>query len=393
MSLNEVITGASINFGAMNKGNNRTVFRNPRGRKRYYSFFGTVASTGAFGGSVNYKYSEDGRSWNSGALALSESGDGVEVNPDFDIKINDDGSQLEIFVVANFLNDGDLKYRRGTIADTADTVAWQGSQETIDASINYEQIGGTYNDFQSVAIARTDNGRLVVAFTEDFNTMGKDYRLIKLITGSDDSNAPTWANETTVVDGSGNTNNQDKAETWVGLESFDSSFGDRILFYCRAPDTANSSWYDIHAYVYSWNGSSFTQEASDTSVSTGGAATGAGGLSGVIGTDDKCNLVFENELNDIDHVKFGTAGALGTPSESGIVTATDINACSIAINKTTNDLFVFYVTESDELNYKLTDDTTISWSLERSIPTGFAITSISSSQEDQAGALHLAFRV
>ena len=63
-----------------------------------------------------------------------------------------------------------------------------------------EEIGALH----SVAIAHTDNGRLVVAFTEDFKDMGKAFRQTYIIGADGDGASPSWSNETMIDDPSGN---------------------------------------------------------------------------------------------------------------------------------------------------------------------------------------------
>jgi len=389
---------ATQNFGDMNHGNNRTVFRNPRGRKRFYSFTSLAAVPASFAGQINYFWSEDQLIWTAGSTApLSESADTDAVRGDFDVKIHDDGSQLEVFVVANFRNDADLKYRRGTIADGDDTITWGGSQQTIDSAINYENISGTYTEYQSVAIARTDNGRLVVAFSEDFNTMGKDYRLIKVIGSSTDGNTPSWSGETTVHDGSGSTNNQNKEGTYVGLEAFDSTFGDRVLLYGRTPDSVDNTSYGISAWVYSWGGVSMTQETSSVDFIDGGStSTDVANLSVTIGSDDKVNFATAVS-SQMNHDKFGTAGSVtGSTTQTQVDTGAGIfRGCTISKNTTTSELVLFWTDYSAivDLFYAITDDTTISWSSIYPIPSNLLVNELNSSQEHQAGAIHLAFKV
>ena len=381
MSLNEVTSGTD-DIGVTNKGNNRSCFRNPRGRKRFYQFYNN--DNGSDVHTFYYRWSEDGKNWSANQEIDQDDVTSFANNIVFDVKIHDTGTLLDVYIV--WFHEGSITYhyRKGTIGDTADTITL-GTIRTIASSVSHSIAAP-----MSLAIARTDNARLVVGVCEDQTLHGKDYRDILLLTGSNDGDNPTWANETVVLDSSGSTNNEDNTPH-LGLEAFDSSFGDRVLFYARIPQSTLPSAHSWAVWVYTWNGSSLTQET--TYTDTGGGTTKGNPISVVIGSDDKVNLFVKGGGAASDHEKFGTAGSVtGSPTNTQIDSVVSgIMIGSMSINRTTNDLYIFYFeTSLSNIKYKKSDDTTTSWSTTFEIPTDITITGISSSQRDQVGAIQLA---
>jgi hypothetical protein len=376
--LSDYETASFYDGSRSNRGNNRICFRNPRGRKRFYTFSGLRggAATSQY---VYYYWSEDGKYFPAANKVSVDNSTGSGTNwVGFDVKIHDTGSSLDVFLIIYYENDGDT--------DTSDTITWS-TRDPIDTAIS-KLLTLTH----SVAIARTDNGRLVVAFTEDKTVHGKDYRVIKTITGSSDGAAPTWANETDLYDPAGDANQQDKDDCAVGIEAFDSTYGDRVCIYARTArgtGTAPAD-YGVDVWVYTWNGSSFTQEATDTPI-TASSVTGVS-VSVAIGSDDKVNLLAKNNTSDLIHYKYPTAGALGTETTYTVHdTFSTVAFATLSIDRTTNDLYAFWVRD-DTFGYKKTDDTTISWSAQYDIPIGFTdLLYVSSSQRDYGGAIQLAY--
>jgi hypothetical protein len=362
------------------EGHNRLCFRNPRGLKRYYSFY--VPDVGAADATIEVEYSTDGVNWaNAPATVMTFDWDGSIGDIDcFDIKIRDDGSQLEVWVVA-IGEDGTIgglvtKYCYGTIADASSTISWNAVQ-VIDAAL-----GDEIERLHCVAIARTDNGRLVVAFTEDDTNMGKDYRSINLIGSDGDGAAPNWSGETIWDDPSGDSNNQNKGEVFFGLENFDSSYPNRCLLYARIPEATDVTSYEIASAVPDWNGAAFSNTTQNTGLETGNANTGSF-ISGLIDESDIAHFVYEGSSKHVRHRKAASAGDDDWGASTLIRTVVgSLQALTITLDTgpATDWLYVFY-RENDELvdfHYKTSPVGAISWSSEATVSIHGAVTRLSS---------------
>jgi hypothetical protein len=377
------IVQSTVNNPDMSFGNNRIVFRNPRGNKNYYVFYtddGTYSE-------IRAEYSTDGTTWtNSPQTVYTSAASSNDIS--FDVKIYDTGTLLDVYLVLNDEGQNDLVYIKGTISDASNTISWSAEQD-IDAAINDEAMSPAC---QSVAICRTANAELVVAFTEDYRARGKDYRRTNIIGSNGDGAAPSWSSETLINDPSGNTNNQNKAAVYVGLESFSSSYGDRFLLYARNPEATSTSTYEINVWVYDWiQGTGFSSVASDVVGGTAHANTSLR-LSAVIDDSDKVHVLrWFRSTGGLYHSAYATAGGLGTESEAGLL-ATEAETLTITIDRTNDVLYAFYrkATDGSNIYYRSTDAVTISWVAEDSITwaTGANFT-ISSQNTDVESALHL----
>lgn len=296
-----VVTGRDL---GLSKGQHRTAFRNPRGNKRYYAMFKGDGVTSHY---LYYRWSTTGDSWAASPPSILNYGTSEGNIHSYDVKIHDDGSQLEVWIVThgydNVADEYQTKYIYGTISDSSDTISWS-TVQIIDAAINPEMTGP-----HCIALARTDNGELVVAFTEDYTSKGKDYRLTKLIGSNGDGAAPSWSGETIWDDPSADSDNQNKDEVWFGLESFSSSYPNRVLLCGRFPDGLTTSAYDGNTVVPDWNSelSTFTNTTKFDVGLPGG--TTAKILCLLIDESDYCHWVyFHNASYGIRHRKSGSAG-------------------------------------------------------------------------------------
>jgi hypothetical protein len=289
----ETVSGSET-FG-LTRGQHRTVFRNPRGNKRYYAFYIDNSS-----GDVTVEWSSDGIDWSNTPQAVAVEGGTID---SFDVKIRDTSS---------------------------DTISW-GTLRTVAVSIT-----DTLAGLHCIAIARTDNARLVIGFTEDIHTKCKDYRTIHLIGGSNDSDAPTWSGETTWDNPDGSTNNQSKDLVHFGLESYSGSVlsGNGVLIGARVPESTNTSTYQVVSDEVTWNGTAFGDVGQTTVGASARANPHGDPLSILIDAADFSHIVWlEGTAEfDLDHKKSGTAGAddwgsaseikAGTSSSNRIDTAT-----------------------------------------------------------------------
>ena len=304
-------------LGEINKGQHRTTFRNPRGNKNYYSFY-----MGDTSNNITSEYSVDGILWSNTPQEFMSF-----INADsFDVKIHDDGSQLEVWVVGMGLHSASLaqtKYVYGTISDSSDDIAWN-TEQAIDADITREMISR-----MCVSLARTYNGKIVVAFTEDITVKGKDYRQTKLIGSDGDGAAPSWSGEITWDDPSVNSNNVNKDLIWFGLESYSSSVlsGNGVLIAAILPSATDTGTYLLGADELTWNGTAFGDVGKSTYHTS-------------IGSDRNLSVLVDE--SDFGHVVYGysdsllsrktaTAG-LDDFGDSTQIVAVDVDACTCTLD-------------------------------------------------------------
>jgi hypothetical protein len=301
------------------------------------------------------------------------------------------GSQLVIWVVGigwdEVAGAFQTKYRRGTIADAATVIVW-GTPQVIDAALNDEGISGAE---YCIALARTDNGRIVVAFTEQYNTMGKDYVLTKLIGSDGDGASPSWSGETTWDDPSGNSNNQGKADIWFGLESFSSSYSNRVLLYARIPDGFGGAYYRIVTAVPEWNGTVFSNTTQSPSLAGAGISNSI--LSALIDESDIPHIVYMRGSNEIRHNKSSSGGNDNWMDYTLVVgVLTDAITITLDTGLATDLLYVFYHKNVDSVdwNYKTSPVGTIAWSSEKTVSYHADIVALSSWNRVIENSLHIA---
>lgn len=367
----------------------RLVFRNPRGNKNYYALYAKYSGSPA--GFVS-EYSSDGTTWSNTPQQLNSSGSLRRG----DAKIYDDGSQLVIFVayrVDIFSGNSDLYYRRGIIGDSDDDITWD-SEQTVKATLGNGL--GTSDTF--CAIARTDNGRLVVAFTEDTHSKCKDYRQTKLIGSDGDGASPTWSGETTWDDPSSSANNENKSAVYIGLESYSSSVlsGNGVLIFGRIPDaTSAAPNYKITTDEVTWNGTAFG-DISQTDIVTNHNNHGKW-MAGLIDESDFGHIIyFDGSNTRFDSVKSGTAGSDNWGTAATIKSNT-IDACALALDTVaaSHQLYAFYhdTADSQDFHYKTKDASDASsgaWDSEQTITYAQDVVAITTWNRDVENSLHIA---
>lgn len=368
------------------RGNNRTIFRNPRGQKSYYAFYRYNVT------SIAYEYSTNGTVWTNSPVAVLSLGSPGPMDS-FDVKIYDDGSDLYVYIVGHGWwgnTDQRVIYKRGVISDATSTISW-GSENTVKSSIT--DLGSIHN----CAITRTDNGELVVAFTEHLTLKGKDYCLIKLIGSDGDGAAPSWSGEITLVDTSTNTNNQNKFQVWFGLESYSSSYGDKVFFYGRVPESTLSYGYSTLTSVPIWDqgGAGFTNQAlalwANPESMTGYT------VSGLVDDGDIAHFVYQNNdnTNDLYYRKAGSAGDdnLGTARSVWSSAITYVHDLTITLDTgpTTDLLYVFYCLPSDSVDcrYKTVPINSTTFSSEKIVSYHQNITALTSWSRVIENSLHI----
>jgi hypothetical protein len=356
-------------YGA--KGTQRAVFRNPRGNKRYYVFSQQAAGT------VEYEWSSDGSTWTNTPVT-------IDAGDSFDVKMLDDGSQLEVWVAIH--TNTTILYKRGVIGDSSDTITWETTQTALSG------VTSIFGGIHWVAIARTDNGRMVIAFTEDINTHGKDYRQTKLLGSDGDGAAPSWSGETTWDDPSADSNNQDKDLIWFGLENFGSTQGDRVLIYGNFPDAASTTADVTKSAVPDWAGSSF---ANTTSVDVRTQQATPFLSSAVIDEADIAHIVTMQEGGGTTSQSFkaGTAGDDNWGSAVTIASSHAANAITLTLDTgpATDELYCFYHDYSggNDFNYKVSPVDTVAWGSEQTVTFGSSLVELTSWSRDVESGLHL----
>lgn len=386
-----IVASDPLDHLGLSRGQHRTVFRNPRGNKRYYAFYVQNGDVPASPGRVYYEYSSDGVSWTNSPVEVIPMGFGANAKVHtFDVKMRDDGSQLEVWAVAIGYDAIAFraKYVYGTISDASDTISWNTAQNIGDA------LNNAITAPHCIALARTNNGRIVVAFTEDTTDKGKDYRQTKLIGSDGDGASPSWSGETTWDNPSGSSNNQDKGEVWFGLESYDASYGDRTFLYARCPDSTSTSTYITKTAVPNWNGTSFTYL---TQASWGTAHADSGwGISGLIDDADYAHLVYEQGGYPVYlyHRKAASGGDDNLGTTSQIDTSIYSSNWRLTITLDTGPapdlLYVFYTFGALDWDYKTTPVGTISFSSAQTVSYHQAIDSLSSWNRQVENSLHIA---
>ena len=355
----------------LSKGQHRSVFRNPRGNKRYYAVY--IDPESPF--DLQYEWSSNGTTWTNSPIDIVANWSPVS----FDVKIFDDGSQLEVRVV--FTSVSTIRYVYGVISDSSDTINWNSHVEVTDPD------NAIMSEEYCVAIARTDNGELVVAYTEDFNSMGKDYRRTYLIGSDGDGAAPSWGTAEMWDDPSTDNNNDLKGDVWFGLESFSSSFGDRVLLVGFFPHSTSSTFYRVTSAVPDWGGSSFSN-TTPQNLNTGIAASVVALLI------DEGDISYA-ALNVAGTTILKTTGTAGNDNwtSSDTISSSAVDALTIALDTgpATDELYAFYhhSADSTDFHYKTTPIDSISWGSEQTISFRSDLIALTSWSRTVENSLHI----
>jgi hypothetical protein len=303
---------------ALSKGQHRAFFRNPRGNKRYYAFYHNFGNN-----DLEYEWSSDGITWTNTPIQIE---DNTVDTDSFDVKVRDDGSQLVVWVAMISRGEADLKYVRGTISDASDTISW-GTVQTVDAALSIVLAGPL-----CCGIARTDNGRLVIPFTEDVTEHGKDYRQVWFYGSDGDGASPTWTLDSAAWDDpSGNTNNQDKDEVWFSVEGFGEDYPNRFLIVARVPSGSSTTTYQGVSAVPDWNGTAFSNKTQNN-LNSGANANSANVISGLVDESDHAHVIYRRGTTaQLLYEKAATAG--DDDFGAGIlVKNNNIDACTLSLN-------------------------------------------------------------
>ena len=142
----------------------RKVFRNTRSgsNKNFYVFYRDDADD-----FIRYAWSSDGTTWNTVATAASDIAIGGDSG--WSIAVHDDtGSSVFTFYLFYGLSTSGnkLKYRRGTVGDSADTITFSSAA----------QFGGYAQTSNGVCATVSTNGRLFVSWSDERSVGGEAQR-------------------------------------------------------------------------------------------------------------------------------------------------------------------------------------------------------------------------
>lgn len=396
------IVATDVNLGIAH-GQNRTVFRNPRtsSKQRYYAFYMSDGNTTGANASVRCEWSADGVDWTNSFIMTpcdlpSDLGVAGAEAHSFDVTMHDSGTQLEVWVVFIGWDAYGTSYRSryayGVVPDDSDIIQFY-DDLNIDSNINDEGMGR-----HSIALTRTSNGELIVASTEDYRDMGKNYRQVILRGSNNDGTSPSFGADQIIWDDpSGSTNNQNKDEVWFGLENFSSSYSDDAFIYARVPNSTDNTDYDVVTAVPNWDygGSGFT----NTTQAGWGILRPETGevISGLIDASDIAHFFYHQYAATDWHIyyrKAGTAGdddlGIATTVLSGAAGGWDALTCTLDTGPSPNELYVFSPDGSWNLQYRITPVDTIDFGPEHVYSYHYNMDQLSSWSRVIENSIHLA---
>jgi hypothetical protein len=378
-------TGISLGAAGTAQGG-RVVFRNPRGTKYYYVIYEDDSDN------LVIEKSSNGVTWSETPQTILAS-ESVTCS---DTKIMDTGSQLDIFMVFATNNigwdDDRVDYVKMTISDSASDVTINSIQNILTLPdgvlINSSSIG--------VAIARTDNGELIIVYSQDKTVHGKDYRETFIIGSDGDGTAPTWSGTTSLYDPSGDSNNDDKGRVGYALESYSSSqfSGDGALLLARLQDSTGSTTWKVSSDEISWDsGASTFGDLGFTDIVTNDSSHGeAIGL--LIDEADYGWAIYnDGSSTDLEISKTSSAGSDNFGTGTQVYSALAESACiALDTGPSTDVVYIFYHNSTDtaDLRYKTTSVSSISLSDEQIISYHQNYYRLSIQSRPVENSLHLA---
>lgn len=240
----QVEPAPEADFGGTFADNTRAVWKHPRGTEGRYVVYRDPGTA-----SLAYRWSADGKAW-SAAIPIAS---GSPKN--FDLALHDTGADLRVFLVT-VDGDGTVTYRLGILSDGSDTIAWQPAQTVVQAT-------KVLSRSLAASIARTAEGRLVVAYASDVAVGTDAYRTTRIIGSDGDGAAPAWGGDVLWDDPGRAAANVGKDAVYYSLSPFGTNHPDRILLAAHVPD-GGSSIYAVVTAAPVWNGVAFTGTAQTT---------------------------------------------------------------------------------------------------------------------------------
>lgn len=345
----------------------RLVFQNPRGLHRYYAFF-------FYGGDWTwfYKYSSDGLSWSTDQGAL-DGGFGSAA-----VWVYDSGTQLIVHFVASGLTPpGSILYRRGTIADTSETINWTAGQTVEPGGSNAMTFG--------LSVTRTANGRpAITAVAEVY--VNPTYRYEVRGWGANaDAPTPVWTRTTLVSSFSALPTQQ------TGGYTSASAAGGNYIFVAasaaRALISTSMPW-DVSWVRASWDGALWSMG----SVTTFASSESAPRPISLVEDDallPNALAVYPSGAGVALRHYHGTA-ADGTKYQTFAVSSQAVTSATLSIDlsSTPKKLKAIYHYGTGNIYWKESPTSSISWGAENTIMWRDNTTDLSSAQRDFVGHVH-----
>ena len=337
---------SSADMGDMGPtGANRLVWRNTRGHQRWYAIYRDRSNF-----EIDSEWTNDPSVWETAARIQTVSTT-VPAGNAFSVTswAEDDGTQFVIWAVYCDLDQ--IWYRRGTVGDHDNDITW-GTQREISTR-------GTSGSFPLLAVTRTANDRIIVAYDqEDAST--KD---VYLLGSNNDGDNPTWTSQ--IMDNSA----FDAPDLWGSLDRFDGGNGNRVLFVTRTGGGAAPATYFGTSYVPEWDGTSWTN-LGDQDLGTLNVDM-CKQLSAMVDSDDRAHCIFYRSIGtELRSIRAATVREDDWQAEVQIQ-GEDMDGAVLLIdtNPTVDVLYAFYhvAAETADFNYRTSPVDVISWGAEQTV--------------------------
>lgn len=362
---------APASLGGSTNDNTRVTFRNPRGTHRFYVVYEDMVNH-----DLVYRWSPEGCSWGAEQIIST-------ANPsNWDVFLHDTGSALMVYIV--IVENADVKYRRGSIADASDTIAFDPKATVAKAS---KLLGRPL----SASIARTANNLLVVAYTTDVTVSGRTYRTSRLVGSNSTGPSPTWRGNILWDNPASDIDNAEKDRVAFTMGPWDASFPNRVLIAAHVPFGSNPSAYGHVSAAPDWDGTSFANRAQTVAIAP---VDPADSLSCLVDTMDTAHCAFE-DTSELYSVKAQSPGddnwavpmlAVPASDESGRSTLT------IDTMEEPDRLYLVYDNAQNDVDlcYRTTPVDDIAWSPKTTISYPQDVTDLTSGVRDYSGGIHVA---
>lgn len=323
----------TVNANATSYTNNRHCFRNPRGNKRFYTFYSKDVGSG---NTIVYAWSEDGYIW-TGQTDLTALTSTDLIHSAVVFVEDSGGSQTIVYLAARVESTKAVRIRRGVIADAGDTISWDTEEELFSSIYGNITLG-------------IDNNAYLWAGRDTGSLQSTSYE-VKCSTGTRPSSPISWSAVTVIGSGPG----------YGGWGVGCTPYGNGMVFIGIINRTVNS-YYPWACY--SQQGNPPTDEGEDDGGWGSGRAV-AGTC--VTDADNIVHLVYGRHWWGMQLMENHTWDP-STKTWSGIYTIyggqDDTQyppSVLIDTNTTPNTLYAVYEHGTGEVEYKTTPANAISW--------------------------------
>lgn len=340
ITLGNVSVGCSNANALALAGNwHRKMFRNPRGLQRFYIFY--LKDMGA-GDTVVYGWGLDGTTWAAPNVDLAASTSTGEES--LCVRFIEDPANLQtiVYMTAMIEATGEIRLRRGTIADAASVIAWNAEEQVWATS---DRVSGQY------AFGIDNNGYLWVGHIERMGVPLWYWFNIKASQNVLPAAPIAWTGETSVTASSGAVNWQ------FDVVPYDVS----QAIFCGISGTSIYAIRMTHANPPTM--STINNTAHGMSSVTGNCA--------VLDADNIVHIFFGgiySALRRYRHMTFNPVtrawGAAYYTSQylSGAAGMVRTGCVQLDTSRTPNYLYALYESGTGELYYKASPADAISWS-------------------------------